>query len=133
MSEEKSGKPHRRLPGHAGQRLHGLLWRDCSAPITYAVAAAIAALILQEKFSPYAAVMRLRACGGLPWVPCERSVYYAVDAGLIGVSRSQLPYRPKGKRRAGPTESFSLSLSTALTLNGGLANTKSKRPWRSIP
>lgn len=67
--------------------------------LTTGVAAAIAALILQEKFSPYAAVMRLRACGGLPWVPCERSVYYAIDAGLIGVSRSQLPYRPTGKRR----------------------------------
>lgn len=50
MSEEKSGKPHRRLPGHAGQRLHGLLWRDCSAPITYAVAAAIAAMLLASIF-----------------------------------------------------------------------------------
>jgi len=74
--------------------------------LTMGVAAAIAALILQEKFSPYAAVMRLRACGGLPWVPCERSVYYAVDAGLIGVSRSQLPYRPTGSGVKGPAHAW---------------------------
>ena len=67
--------------------------------LTTGVAARIRDLILRERLSPFAAVMRLRADGGLPWVPCERSVYYAVDAGLIGVSRSQLPYRPAGRRR----------------------------------
>ena len=67
--------------------------------LTTGVAALLRDLILQERLSPYAAVMRLRARGGLPWVPCERSVYYAIDAGLIGVSKSQLPYRPAGKRR----------------------------------
>mgnify|MGYP003608523064 FL=1 len=67
--------------------------------LTTGVAAAIRDLILLERLSPYAAVMRLRARGDLPWVPCERSVYYAIDAGLLGVSRSQLPYRPTGKRR----------------------------------
>ena len=36
--------------------------------------------------------------------------------------------RPKGKRRPGPTASLSRSLSTALTLNGGLARTKSNAP-----
>lgn len=69
------------------------------AKLTTGVAALIRDLILQEKLSPYAAVMRLRGQGGLPWVPCERSVYYAIDAGLLGVARSQLPYRPTDKRR----------------------------------
>jgi len=71
--------------------------------LTTGVAAMIRDLILLERLSPYAAVMRLRARGDLPWVPCERSVYYAIDAGLLGVSKSQLPYKPTGKRhkRAG--------------------------------
>ncbi len=67
--------------------------------LTTGIAERIRDLILRERLSPYAAVMRLRACGDLPWVPCERSVYYALDDGLIGVARSQLPYRPAGKRR----------------------------------
>ena len=67
--------------------------------LTTGVAALVRDLILLERLSPFAAVTRLRARGDLPWVPCERSVYYAVDAGLLGVSREQLPYRPGGKRR----------------------------------
>lgn len=67
--------------------------------LTTGVAALLRDLILLERLSPFAAVMRLRARGGLPWVPCERSVYYAIDAGLLGVSRQQLPYRPAERRR----------------------------------
>lgn len=67
--------------------------------LTTGVAAAVSELILREKLSPYAAVVRLRKRGDLPWVPCERSVYYAIDAGLLGVSRGHLPYKPAGKRR----------------------------------
>lgn len=67
--------------------------------LTTGVAAAVRDLILRERLSPYAAVMTLRKRGGHPWVPCERTVYYAIDAGLLGVSRSQLPYRPAGRRR----------------------------------
>ena len=67
--------------------------------LTTGVAALIRDLILKERLSPFAAVVRLRSRGDLPWVPCERSVYYAIDAGLLGVSKSQLPYRPAGTRR----------------------------------
>jgi len=69
------------------------------ARLTTGVAEALRTLILEGRLSPYAAVMRLRKEGRLPWVPCERTVYYAVGAGLLGISRSQLPYRPKGVRR----------------------------------
>ena len=69
------------------------------ARLTTGVAAALRGLIVGERLSPYAAVMRLRARGDLPWVPCERTVYHAVDAGLLGVSREQLPYRPAGRRK----------------------------------
>ena len=67
--------------------------------LTNRIAEQIRDLIVNGRLSPFAAVMRLRARGDLPWVPCERSVYYAIDAGLLGVSRSQLPYRPAGRRR----------------------------------
>jgi len=67
--------------------------------LTTGVAAAITDLLLREKLSPYAAVITLQKRGGLPWVPCERSVYHAVDAGLLGVSREHLPYKPTGRRR----------------------------------
>ena len=46
---------------------------------------------------------------------------------IVGVVGAR---KPKGKRRPGPTESFNRSLSTALTLNGGLARTKSNLPVR---
>ena len=67
--------------------------------LTNRIAKDIRELIINEHLSPYAAVMRLRKCGDLAWIPCERTVYYAIDAGLLGVSRAQLPYKPKGKRR----------------------------------
>ena len=67
--------------------------------LTNRMAGEIRELIIKEHLSPYAAVMKLRKRPELPWVPCERTVYYAIDAGFIGVSRDQLPYKPKGKRR----------------------------------
>lgn len=67
--------------------------------LTNRIAAQIRDLIVGCRLSPYAAVMTLRKRGGHLWVPCERTVYYAIEAGLLGVSRAQLPYRPEGKRR----------------------------------
>lgn len=66
--------------------------------LTNQIAAQIRDLILDEHLSPYAAVMKMRKREEHAWVPCERTVYYAIDAGLIGVSRQQLPYKPTGKR-----------------------------------
>jgi len=66
--------------------------------LTNWIAAQIRDLILQEHLSPYAAVMKMRKRDKPAWVPCERTVYYAIDAGLLGVSRQQLPYKPTGKR-----------------------------------
>ncbi len=56
-------------------------------------------LILEKKLSPFAARTVLAKEGKYAWVPCERSVYYAIDADLIGVSRSDLPYKPGRKKR----------------------------------
>jgi len=67
--------------------------------LTNRIAAEIRGLIVDGRLSPYAAVMTLLKRAGHPWVPCERTVYYAIDAGLLGVAREQLPYRPKGRRR----------------------------------
>ena len=67
--------------------------------LTNRTAEAIRELIIEKELSPYAAVRKLLKQGDLPWVPCARTVYYAIDAGLIGVSRQDLPYKPNGKRR----------------------------------
>ena len=71
--------------------------------ITTRIAKHLRHLILDLKLSPYAAVMKMKASGKFRWVPSERTVYYAVDSGLLGISRNQLPYaRPAGKRRRSP-------------------------------
>jgi transposase, IS30 family len=67
--------------------------------LTNRIAEAIRKQIIDEKLSPYAALVRLGKTGKYPWLPCERTVYYAIDAGLLGVSRQQLPYKPAEKRR----------------------------------
>ena len=67
--------------------------------LTNFIAADICDLILDEKLSPYAALRRLEKEGKHSWLPCERTLYYAIDAGLIGVSREQLPYKPRKKPR----------------------------------
>jgi IS30 family transposase len=66
--------------------------------LTNRIAKAIRTKIVKEKLSPYAALVRLRKIGKHPWLPCERTVYNAINAGLLGVSRGQLPYKPPDKR-----------------------------------
>ncbi len=66
--------------------------------LTNRIAEAIRIQIVDQKLSPYAALVRLRKAGEHPWLPCERTVYYAIDTGLLGVSRRQLPYKPPDKR-----------------------------------
>ena len=66
--------------------------------LTNRIAEAIRIQIVDEKFSPYAALVRLSKTGKYPWLPCERTVYNAINAGLLGVSRRQLPYKPPDKR-----------------------------------
>ncbi len=66
--------------------------------LTNHIAEAIRRQILQEHLSPYAALIRLGKTGEYPWLPCERTVYNAINEGLLGVSRQQLPYRPPDKR-----------------------------------
>lgn len=61
--------------------------------LTNVIAADIAALIIKEKLSPYAALISLGKTAQHPWLPCERTVYYAIDAGLLGVTPQQLPYK----------------------------------------
>lgn len=67
--------------------------------LTNRIAADIRERILKDKFSPYAALVALQKTGRYPWLPCERTVYYAIDAGHLGLSRQQLPYKRKQKHR----------------------------------
>ncbi len=66
--------------------------------LTNHIAEAIRTKIVDEKLSPYAALIRLSETGEYQWLPCERTVYNVINAGLIGVTRQQLPYKPPEKR-----------------------------------
>ncbi|MEI7672843.1 MAG: IS30 family transposase [Deltaproteobacteria bacterium] len=62
--------------------------------------------VVDNKVSPYVAIMRMRK-EGYAWVPCVRTVYYAIERGDLEIIRSNLPYgtinmkpRRKGKRMA---------------------------------
>lgn len=76
--------------------------------LTNRLADAIRRKIVDENLSPYAALIRLERTGAYSWLPCERSVYNAINAGLLGVSRQQLPYKPADKRtrKQGPRMSY---------------------------
>jgi len=67
--------------------------------LTNMIATDISELIIKEKLSPYAALIKLGKAAQHTWLPCERTVYYAIDAGLLGVSREQLPYKRAAKPR----------------------------------
>jgi len=47
--------------------------------------------IVDEKLSPYVAVMRMRK-EGHAWVPCVRTVYTAIARGDLEIIRANLPY-----------------------------------------
>jgi len=67
--------------------------------LTNHIAADLADMIINEKLSPYAALIRLAQRKKHSWLPSERSVYYAINEGLLGVTREQLPYKPRAKKR----------------------------------
>jgi IS30 family transposase len=66
--------------------------------LTNQIAEVIRIQIVDEKLSPYAALVVLDKSGQHAWLPSERTVYYAIDNGLLNVARDQLPYKPKKKR-----------------------------------
>jgi len=47
--------------------------------------------IVDEKLSPYVAVMRMRKENHV-WVPCVRTVYTAIERGDLEIIRANLPY-----------------------------------------
>jgi len=61
--------------------------------LTNALAQEITALILGEKLSPYAVVIRLKKKYPDKPIPCARTIYYAIDNGFLGVTRADLPYK----------------------------------------
>jgi IS30 family transposase len=67
--------------------------------LTNWIAEAICTKIVEEKLSPYAALVVLKKTEKHSWLPSERTVYYAIDNGLLNVTREQLPYKPRKKRK----------------------------------
>lgn len=67
--------------------------------LTTSIAEDLRNKIVEQKCSPYRASIELKKEGKHQWVPSPRSIYYAIDEGLIGVKRKDLPYRPKAGKR----------------------------------
>jgi len=66
--------------------------------LTNRIAEVISTEIVDRKLSPYAALVVLGKTKQYSWLPCERTVYYAIDNGLINVTREQLPYKPRQRK-----------------------------------
>jgi IS30 family transposase len=56
--------------------------------------------VVNERMSPYVAVIRMRASGDFDWVPCPRTIYNAIENGELEIVRQSLPYaKTKRKQR----------------------------------
>ena len=71
--------------------------------------------IVENHRSPYDALARLRE-QGIPNLPCERSVYYHIHHGDLGISPSQLPYKPLPNRKKGSQPRLSLKMPGHLSI-----------------
>ena len=71
--------------------------------------------IVENRRSPYDALARLRE-QGIPNLPCERSVYYHIHHGDLGISPSQLPYKPLPNRKKGSQPRLSLKMPGHLSI-----------------
>lgn len=61
--------------------------------LTHRIARQLEHWIVERKCSPYVALKRMRP-GNPAWLPCVRSVYYAIHRGDLELVRQNLPYGP---------------------------------------
>ena len=71
--------------------------------------------IVENHRSPYDALARLRE-QGIPNLPSERSVYYHIHHGDLGISPSQLPYKPLPHRKKNTQPRRSLKMPGNLSI-----------------
>jgi IS30 family transposase len=88
--------------------------------LTNLIAEVIREEIVENKLSPYAALIVLDRSGEYSWLPSERTVYYAIDNGLLNVTREQLPYKPRKKRNR--------SAGTRMAYNNARGRSITERP-----
>lgn len=83
--------------------------KGCPMKMNTTVAKLLHTEIVVNRRSPYDALRRLEAMG-FDNLPSERSVYYHIHHGDLGISPSQLPYRPTPgrKRRQKPRRSLKM-------------------------
>jgi IS30 family transposase len=84
--------------------------------MTASVAKLLRAEIVENHRSPYDALARLRE-QGIANLPSERSVYYHVHHGDLGISPSQLPYKPLPGRKKAPRPRRTLKLPGRLSID----------------
>jgi IS30 family transposase len=68
--------------------------------LTNAIVAEIIIHIVDHHRSPAVALAKMRKEGKYKWLPCLRTLYYAIENGLLEIIRKNLPYG--GKRRKTP-------------------------------
>ena len=95
---------------------------------TNQIAEAIRSLIIDGELSPYAALQKLRKSGEYAYLPCVSTVYNAINAGLIGISRQQLPYKPPDKRpkKRGKRMAYTNAKGRSITERPEAANDRSE-------
>ena len=93
----------------------GNLNKGCPMKMNTTVAKLLRIEIADNRRSPYDALRRLEEMG-VGNLPSERSVYYHVHHGDIGISPSQLPYRPTPHRKRGGKPRRSLKMPGNLSI-----------------
>ena len=71
--------------------------------VTNAIANDIGRHVVSHRRSPSVALCKMRKEGNHAWLPCRRTVYYAIENGLLEIIRASLPYAKtkRKQRRAG--------------------------------
>ena len=95
----KNLEPYEAYSAEKGQQEAEVHHANKGAPmrLTSAIAKEVRTHIVDFRRSPSVALAKMRKSGCHTWLPCPRTIYYAIENGLLEVVRENLPYG--GKRR----------------------------------
>jgi IS30 family transposase len=95
----KGLEPYGAYSAEKGQQEAEARHANKGAPMrmTDAMAREMRSHVVDHRRSPSVALAKMRKAGGYEWLPCARTVYRAIENGLLEVVRESLPYG--GKRR----------------------------------
>ena len=106
--------------------------KGCPMKMNTTVARLLHTEIAVNRRSPYDALRRLREMG-FDNLPCERSVYNHIHHGDLGISPSQLPYRPTHDRKRRQKPRRSLKMPGNLSIKDSTESVPCARRTSSCP